>query len=380
MAIFGYRSPAMARERKPIELRPVEEAPVREERIVRLEKDTTVVRVVKERVDTRPAPDARLEVPDLSDAEAKRTHEPGVEVLMEAEAAAIETDEQTWGEAAVRRTPLPWGWFALLGLLLAGAVAWSVNRMVDAKENADAAKQDVETNASAAAASDEELGASLDRMEAVVRKFCEAGTVDEMARWVRHSERVRPLMDRHYASAPPVPLGFQRQKDFQGAMLSAKTNFWVVKVVTGNGKTKALLVEENSDGSFGVDWETAVTYQPMPWDKYALERPKGTRLDFRVHVAQDNLFSHEFANPDQWSCFRLNAPGAEETLWGYAAKGSEADTLLATLLARNTDPNKPVAVVLRLALPEELKSRRGVIIERVLSARWMFIEPPDDAP
>jgi hypothetical protein len=380
MVILGYSFRAMARDKKPIELRPVEEAPLREEEVVRLEKDQVVVRLVQERVDVRPKPEARLEVPDVSDAESKRTHEPGVEVLMDAEAVEITTDEHAWGESEAKRAPLPWGWFALLGLVLVGAVVWSVIRMMDAHEKVESVKQRVEADMSGAVLADSQLQASFDRMEAVVKGFCQAATVDELARWVRHPARVRPLMERFYAAEPLKPIGYQRQKDFQGAMLGARNNFWLVKVVTGSGRTKALLVEEGDDGSFGVDWETAVVYQPMPWDKYAQDRPRGTRLDFRVHVAADNFFSHEFANADQWSCFQLNVPGAEETLWGYAAKGSEAEAILTETLKRNPEPNKPVAVALRLELPEGLKSRRGVIIERVLSTRWLFIESPDAAP
>ena len=35
---------------------------------------------------------------------------------------------------------MPWGWFALLGLLLVGAVVWSVTRMVDAEREVEAVK------------------------------------------------------------------------------------------------------------------------------------------------------------------------------------------------------------------------------------------------
>lgn len=368
----------MARERKPIELRPVEEAPIREEEIVRLEKDAVVVKVVQERVETRPAPEARLEVPDHSEAETKRTHEPGVEVLIEGEAVAAVADENAWGTTEATKNPLPWGWFALLGGVLAGAIVWSVSRMVEGKNQVEGVRQMADAKATSVEESDDKIAAEIDRMTLVVRRFCEATSVEEMVRWVRHPDRVRPLMERYYAANPLQPLGYRRQKDLQGAMLGAANNFWVVKVETSSGKTKPLLVEEGKGGTFGVDWETAVVYQPMPWDEYARTRPKGSRLDFRVHVARDNLFSHEFANSDQWSCYRLNVPGSEETLWGYVPKGGQRDTILASLLDRNPDPNKAVAVVLRLSLPEQLTARRGVIIDQVLSSRWLFVESPED--
>lgn len=369
----------MAREKKPIGVRPVEEETFLEQEIVRLEKDTTVVKLLKERVEVRPPPDARLEVPEVSEMDAKRTHEPGVEVLYEGESAQLNSDELEWGRTEAARRPLPWGWFALLGLLLVGAVAWSVTRMVDAGREVEAVKQQAEIKVSEDEATDQEIERSLAQMERVVRSFCLATSVDEMAGMVRHSARVRPLMERYYAENPLVPLGYQRQKDFQGAMLGTENNFWVVRVVVGNGKTKVLLVEEDG-GRFLVDWETVVTYQPMDWDSYALDRPQGTTLDFRVRAQPDNLFSHEFVNQEKWSCYLLTAPASEEFLWGYAAKNSEADSILQALLRDNTSSHKPVSVILRLGLPQEMRSRRGVIIEKVLSSRWAYVVPPDTKP
>lgn len=369
----------MAREKKPIELKPVEEDPIRVEEIVRLERDTTVVKVVHERVVVRPAAEARLEVPDLSGAEARRTHEPGVEVLMEGEGAVAFSEETVWGGEDIARRPLPWGWFALLGLVLLGAVAWSVTRLIGAKEGMTEVKDLAESKITESEATDREIEESLKYLDQAVKGFCNAKSVAEMVRWVRHPERVRPLMERHYAAHPLRPPGYVRQKDFQGAMLGTANNFWVVKVVTADGKTKPLLVEQEGDRDYRVDWETAVTYQPMDWDEYALDRPKGTTLDFRVHVAEDHFFSHEFADAERWASFRLTAPGAAETLWGYAAKGSEAEMILKQALANHQDPRKPLAVILRLGLPEGLNSRRGVIIEQVLSTRWIFVESPEDA-
>jgi len=370
----------MAREKKPIELRTVEETPHRVEEIVRLEKDSKAVKVMKERVELRPAAEARLEVPLVTGADAKRTHEPGVEALMENDTAVMQADEAAWGKTEAARKPLPWGWFALLGLILLGAVAWSVARMVGARQEVEKAQQEAVTKVIAAEATDEEIERSLGRMEEVVRQFCLAGSVDEMVRWVRHPERVRPLMERHYTATPLKPLGYQRQKGFQGAMMGTKNSYWVVKVVLADGTTKALLVEQDGDDSFRVDWETAVIYQPMPWDAYALERPAGTTLDFRVYVEEDHFFSHEFANPAQYTSFRLTAPGADETLWGYVPKNSPLESTLRQALADNPNPYKPVAMLLRLGLPTGLGSRRGVVIEQVLSKRWLPGDPPRTGP
>ena len=217
---------------------------------------------------------------------------------------------------------------------------------------------------------------SIAVMEATVRKFCEARSIDEMLPLVRHPERVRPLMEKYYAETPLLPLGFVRKKDFQATTVGTSTSFWVFKVVVGDGSTKVLLVERESDAVYRVDWETAVTYQPMDWDRYAAEWPGGTTMDFRVQVKEDHFFSHEFADENRWSSYRLTTPTGENTLFGFAEKRNvvvEAvlrETLKAT-------PGKPAEMILRLRLPDGLLSRRGVVIEKVMSTRWIYVVPPE---
>lgn len=361
----------MAREKKPIELRPVEEAPVADADVIRLRSDPKVLRVLPERVEMRPPADVRLELSD----DPRRSHEPGVETLIETEIAPVISDEVRWGEEVKHRTPLPWGWFVLLGLILLGALGWSLNYVIQADHGVKGVQQQVSQTAAGTEATDREIALSIGVMEQTVRKFCEARSLEELLPLVRQPVRVRPLMEKFYAETPVQPLGFKRTKDFQGTTLGTVNSFWAFKVVVGNGRTKLLLVEEDN-GAFRVDWETAVTYQPMPWDRYAAERPQGTTMDFRVKVQEDNFFSHEFADTGRWSSFRLTTPSGEETLFGYAPKGGAVETLLREVI--NNNAGKPPSVILRLVLPAGLLSRRGVMIEKVLSTRWIYLVPPDD--
>lgn len=364
----------MVRRKKPIELTPVEEEVLHEEEIVRLERDETVVKVVQQRVPVRPVPEARLEVPEITDADNRRSFEPGLEALIETEMAEIANQERDWGQGEAVRNPLPWGWFALLGLALAGAVAWSVTRAREGGEEVQKAKEEATAAASLAATTDQEIEESLARMDKVVKAYCTARSPSEMGQWVRQPERVRLLMNRYYEEHPFKPFGYQRQVGLQMAMTGVKGDFWRVKVDRGDGgKSQQLLVEELPDGRYVVDWETQVTYQPMNWDSYARERPKGTRMDFRVVADEDQFFSHEFVDPKRWSSYRLTVPGSEETLWGYAQRGSAAEAILKRGLAAEVNANRPpeVRMLLRLVLPEGLKSRRGVIIDKVVSISWV---------
>jgi hypothetical protein len=41
------------------------------------------------------------------------------------------------------------------------------------------------------------------------------------------------------------------------------------------------------------------------------------------------------------------------------------------------DSYRKTNLILRLMVPEGLQSRRGVVIEKVMSPRWIYLEPPD---
>ena len=360
----------MAREKKPIELRPVDEVPVEDGEVVRLGSDPTRVRVVPEVVVERPRADARLAVAE----ETLRTHEPGVESLVEA-AVVMETQESVWGREREREAPVPWGWFVVLGLVLAGAVVWSLGQVIQGNREVKGEQLQASMYLEDVAALERRLSRSLDVLEQVVRQFCEATSVEEMLPVVRQPERVKPLMEAYYRAHPMVPLGFERQGDFQGTGLGTDTTFWRLRVEVAGGKRMVLIIEQEGEDGYRIDWETAVTYQPMEWDRYVLERPAGTVMDFRVHVMQDVLYSHEYADSGKWRAYRLTTPAGVETLFGYAEKGGEVDRQLMKVL--DEQRGRPAAFILRLELPEGLASPRGVTIRKILGSGWIHVEPPD---
>jgi hypothetical protein len=161
----------------------------------------------------------------------------------------------------------------------------------------------------------------------------------------------------------------------QPLTLDNRGNFWMASVVLSDRTTKSLIIEIEKSGEPRIDWETLVCYQPMKWDDFVANRPTGTSLDFRVYAEQDNFYSHEFADSNQWVSFRITALDSEETLFGYARAGSaEAESLL-NLLQQNG--GRRATVILRLSIPEGLKSHRGVVIEKLVNSRWLHVDPPD---
>ena len=367
----------MAREKKKIRLKMVDESAVQPARVPRVENQETQQQTKPMRLKVLEATKGssqRLELPEKLDAEELRTHQPGIEALAELDAADLNFIESSWNPELAKSKPTPWGWFILLGLVLAGGLLWSLTLVRSAAplqlEQQSSAKSAIEKNQK----EDQEASQLVEQIEATTRKFLKAKSIEEIMPLVRHAERVAPLMRKYYATHPFADLHVSEFLPLQPVTLENRANFWQAYTNVKTDKSVPLLVEVLDSGDPKVDWETFVCYQPMDWDVFAKERRKGESLDFRVYLEATNLFSHEFSNSNVWNCYKLTALGSEEVLFGYAKIGSEVATALTDLLEKNS--NVKTAAILRMNIPEGIQSRQGVFLEKVMAPRWIYVDSP----
>jgi hypothetical protein len=369
----------MARDHKPLQLKPVDDD-VKPVPVIRL-KNRDTERLVKDDKPVRLGPLAgeaevsqRLALPSRDEGEL-RTHQPGIEAIIETEAAAPEVLEENWGENLTHRNPIPWGWFALIGLVITGAVLWSLGRVKTADVQADQIR--IATASTLIQDQQKELEARqlIGRIHHNLREFFTASSVDALTPLVRQPERVIPLMRKYYADHPLTAKSLKSPAQLRPITLDDHANFWMAAVILADGTDHQLILEAMESGDVLIDWETMVCYQPMLWDDYVAQRPVGSVLDFRVRVKQDNYYNYEFVDSKRWTCFRLTALDNEQTLFGYAPAGSAI--ALALLQQIKLNGGLDTALILRLAIPAGLQSRNGVMIEKVLSNRWLYLDPPD---
>jgi len=368
----------MARKKREFGLKPVEDAIELKVPVIRLDDDDSSQRADLQRLEVpkRVSPvNHRLNIP-AGDFES-RTHQPGIEALIENESVNFEFLEQDWGDEAAKQRQIPWGWFALLVLVLATAIVWSLTRVREGEVQVEQIRVETESARVEDAIENQEAAALVERIESTTEAFFAASDIDELAALVRHPERVRPLMMHYYAERKVGGNPLARSKALQPLTLDSRANFWVLSTELADQTTRSLVIEISDTGEPRVDWETLVCYQPMTWDAFASERPAGISLDFRVYVERDNLFSHEFANSEMWACYRLTALDSEETLFGYVRTTDGLANTIDELLQRNQ--GRASSMILRLSIPEGLKSRRGVVIEKLLSPRWLYLDPPDSS-
>ena len=372
----------MARKDKPLELRTVDDSTPEPAPAIRLDNRETEWRA-REPKPVRLGPSEveagisrRLELPDRDEVEL-RTHQPDIDVLIESELSNADQLEEQWGEATIRRHPIPWGWFVLISLAIIGAVLWSLTRVDEADVKAVVIRTETESALVDEEQEEREAAQLIDRIDMTLRNFAAVTSVESLARLVRQPKRVLPLMQHYYADKPVYCGPLKSIKTLQPITLGNRGNFWVATVVLGDGEAHSLVLEIGDSGKLLIDWETFVCYQPMEWDDFANQRPVGTSLDFRVYAERDNFYSHEFADADEWVCFRLTVLDGEETLFGYARTGSPEARQMLDLI--QTNQRGAVSLILRLGIPEGLNSRRGVVIEKVLSSLWMYMDPPDSS-
>lgn len=355
----------------------MDDSPVPEVPVIRLESHETGTRTAAVRLkiaDEEPRVSQRLTIPDRGDYE-NRTHQPGIEVLIEPGQSNPDFFENDWGSASTQQRQIPWGWFMLIGLVLSGAALWSLSQVREAESQAKQVKSEAATMLENDAKENQEAARLLNRIETQIRRFFKSGSVSERIRMARHPERVTPLMEAYYAKEPLIPRAVLHFRRLTPLTLDQNTNFWLAVVELDNHKIQNLVVDVAPGGEPLIDWETLVCHQPMEWNRFTSERPINTSFDFRVYVEADNFYSHEFADSTKWSCFRLTAMGGEEPVFGYA----KADELVARDILQliNQNRGRPCSVILRISIPEGLQSRSGVVIEKMVNPRWLYIDPPD---
>jgi hypothetical protein len=306
-----------------------------------------------------------------------RSVEPGVEAILDQPGVA-ESVEQPWGVSDSRLVGLPYGWFVLILMALVAAGVWSLRAMrygeIKVEIDHGAIREQVAKDVDAT----QEATQLVERVEEVVAAYLRAETIETILPWVRHPERVRPMIEEAWKIEPKQRLKYERMTLFQPANMERKA-FWVVRAEVEEGEMQSLLIEQTGESEVKVDWETHVWRQPMPWNEYFANRPDSGALDFRVWAVPDQFFNHEFSDARRWKCFRLTAKGSEEHLFGYALAGSEECQEMETLC--QSAAGQKASLLLRLRIQEGSVSPRGVVIERVVAPRWAIVDDPgEDAP
>ncbi len=275
---------------------------------------------------------------------------------------------------------VPMGWFVLLGVGLIGVVIWAAFQAWSSGSKNDP----VEITGSQGLFTDKPLGKiaeiearkaaekHFDEMEAVVSAFLSADSVEGKAKYVRHRERVLPLMQQFYRDRPLEVAEFKSTKEYRITSLEYRP-FLALKIEDEEGEFHPILVEDTKEGIL-VDWESFVCYQPVLPESYLEERPtESVRL--RVYATPDHFYAYEFASESEFACYQLSFRNSKELLYGFVKKGGVLDQKFRTVFPEGRE-KKRQPLILKMRFLEGSKAPRSVLIEEMESKLWAFAKDP----
>ena len=208
----------------------------------------------------------------------------------------------------------------------------------------------------------------LTKAEVVVKKFLNASSLEEMAKYVRTPETTVPRMRAWYGDKPWKVTGVKEvgvggRVTVKGAMASMS-----VKLKDFSYRQIAL---ERVGQEYKVDWESWVCWSSMPWDDLFEKTPQDP-VEIRVRCSLDSYYNRYFRDDTKWVAVRLSHPYKDRSLYGYIDKNSP---VLMRLIG-DLQSRKVSAVTIKVKYPQDPLANNQVIITDYTQNGW--VRPPED--
>lgn len=275
---------------------------------------------------------------------------------------------------------VPMGWFVVLGVGLIGVVIWAAFQILSSGTKDDSVEitnpEGLLTNKPLEKISEIEAQRVAEEhfknMEMVVSSFLSADSIEGKAKYVRHRERVLPLMKEFYQDHPLKVAEFKRTVEYRILALEYRP-FLALKIKDKEGEFHPILVEDTSEGIL-VDWESFVCFQPVSPDSYIEERPLEP-VSMRVYATPDHFHAYEFSDESEFACYQLKFRNSKEILYGFVKRGGVLDQKFRTVFSEVREKGLQ-PLILKLRFLEGSRAPRSVLIEEMESRLWAFAENP----
>ena len=214
----------------------------------------------------------------------------------------------------------------------------------------------------------QEIESKRPKIERSVRGFFEAASMDQRLAFARDPQRVRPLMENYYHSHPQTSLewknlGWVLPVEEPGYRLA------YAQAIFGNAEPVSLIVEEMTDGSFRVDWESSVRYGEIDWEEFIKTQPAAPKL-FRV-IASKPQNTPPDAPPMGSEILEIKHPDDNDVIYAYFDR---KDPKFLPLLQQLQSGNwKDVPLTLRLCFPGPFGSGKNARIAEVEGKGWLIL-------
>ena len=299
------------------------------------------------------------------------------------------TLEDQWIQDESNSATVSWvKWFILLGILLAmSAGIWAFINLSGEEVDEGEKAQEIKEIALVSVQSDIDDAQNIANVSACVKNYLEATSIEERAKYCRNQESTLRKMTKSYGNELIFDI-----YHFEGISKSSEIRMEdkEITIVSANissqsggtgveNKPKSLLLEKQEDGTYLVDWDTAVVYQPADWNAFIADRNTEAhvfRLEARERINY-GPYLYEFRDDNIYQAYRIAIRGnAEKYLIGYTKKGSEVDEIMKSLTLvkgnKNTGSRMTVPMMLKLVFPKGAQSDQCVEILEVVSDSWFL--------
>lgn len=194
-------------------------------------------------------------------------------------------------------------------------------------------------------------------------EYFAAESVADLLTLVRDPDRVRPLMERHHATSPLQPAPVKSLPE-RGDLL-AFDNLILGNVTLEDQRSVILPVEKSAQG-YRVDWEAAVGWSEVPWERIPEVKPTAPIL-VRARIKADDYYNRQFADFEHWACYRLSNLADEQPIYGYVPRSSPVFVRLEA--ATQTSPM--VLATLKIRYPSKSSPGNQVLITDHVADGWV---------
>ncbi|GAA5496313.1 hypothetical protein Rhal01_02496 [Rubritalea halochordaticola] len=301
--------------------------------------------------------------------------------LLQAQRPVHSSPEEQWGGEEQKSTD---SW--ILGIvctifgLLGVAILWSITNLDHGSEKAEVEQAALEVSQEQAEQVQLNAEEIVGEVERLTRGYVEAKSVDERAKYVRDSERVRPLMNSYYEDHPLETGRLKSIKKWLPVEMDHYSFLVITYELEGEKGSSQLLIGESEQGVMAVDWESKVSYQTADWDKFRKEKVAEPTM-FRVYLELTELspfYGFEFSDYKKYRAYKVMLKDEEEYLWGYTELDSPVDQKLMQMAEselKATGKMNKLPVIVKLRYLKNSMSDRCVVIDELVGKNWVLTNP-----
>jgi transcription elongation factor Elf1 len=199
--------------------------------------------------------------------------------------------------------------------------------------------------------------------------FLDAQSWEQAVPYIRDPERVRPLMEEYYTDhtfdpEPIIDLTLNQSGWRMGHLLATFSG-----ITVDSYQNRVFHMERMTDGTWKLDWETLVGYNPLSWEELQREMPVEPVV-LRCSLSPSEYYNFAFSNSDEYACFKIHDRTGQFTgIYAYAERGSELEERLVDVFQTSGLP----AVMLEVRYPRNAQQDNQVEAVSLVRRGWIML-------